>query len=327
MVVVTIIAMLTALLLPALNAARESARRATCINNQKNIGSAVLQYEGAKQQFPGYINQLMVPSYAPPYMVPPSPTPSPTSAAMGWFPVLLPYLGRMDLWEGMSSSGGNGWRTGVPGLGAGVQMPTSGPETMVPRGVFVRVNLAVCPDDNATSPCALSYVVNVGTGWPTYDSATETGVFRNLALMTTTTPRPVSTSSVKSAAQRPMLSEAAYPMDLPAARPSDFADIDTYMRRWYVCASIPTAPTAANPIPPFASANLNNSANNVYLTAQRFGFIWTAATRVSAPFLPSTWLPQKTMHPGIVIVTFCDGHTDALAEDALCSDCDCSVVQ
>ena len=46
MVVVTIIAMLTALLLPALNPHANRPGRATCMNNQKNIATAILQYEG-----------------------------------------------------------------------------------------------------------------------------------------------------------------------------------------------------------------------------------------------------------------------------------------
>ncbi|MDR1053600.1 MAG: DUF1559 domain-containing protein, partial [Planctomycetaceae bacterium] len=60
LVVISIIALLAGLLLPAIQSARESGRRITCVNSQHNIATALLQVEASVGSFPGWRNKVKI---------------------------------------------------------------------------------------------------------------------------------------------------------------------------------------------------------------------------------------------------------------------------
>jgi prepilin-type N-terminal cleavage/methylation domain-containing protein/prepilin-type processing-associated H-X9-DG protein len=87
LVVIAIIGILVALLLPAVQAAREAARRAKCQSNLKNIGIALQNYHSAKNRFPkGFVAQPE------------------TVEAWAWSTYILPYLEEQPVYDRLSPS-------------------------------------------------------------------------------------------------------------------------------------------------------------------------------------------------------------------------------
>lgn len=81
LVVVVIIAALVALLLPAILGARARARLAQCTDHQRQLATAILNYETAKDQLPGYVD-----SFA-------------GTGNLSWTVIILPYMERSDIWD------------------------------------------------------------------------------------------------------------------------------------------------------------------------------------------------------------------------------------
>jgi prepilin-type N-terminal cleavage/methylation domain-containing protein/prepilin-type processing-associated H-X9-DG protein len=92
LVVIAIIAVLIALLLPAVQQARSAARRTHCKNNMKQLGLAVHNFEGAQGVLPiTYTATVTTPTQI---------------GQQSWAPVILPYLEQATLLEF-----GTGWDT------------------------------------------------------------------------------------------------------------------------------------------------------------------------------------------------------------------------
>jgi len=172
LVVISIIAVLMSLILPAIQNAREAARRTQCLNHLRNLGTAMHTYATAKRG--------RLPSYG--YFLPNAAAPDLPLEGRSWVVELLGSLdqsGISDRWNKNLP-----WYDGTtPGLGGQTNLELS----------QTGISVLQCPDDPSAlqKDGGLSYVVNAGFGTgglnmgmiPTtpFDYANERGHNFNLA--------------------------------------------------------------------------------------------------------------------------------------------------
>jgi len=139
LVVIAIIGVLVALLLPAVQAARESARRAQCTNNLKQIGIAVHNYEDTWKAMP----------------------PGCYHAVFGtWVLHILPFIEQSSLQQQYFNSGGMAtFRTGGIRYGGTQNLPVT----------TTQLKAYVCPSDTKSAQAGIisgvtfhNYVANYG---------------------------------------------------------------------------------------------------------------------------------------------------------------------
>ena len=111
LVVIAIIGVLVGLLLPAVQQARESARRASCTNKLKQLGLAVHNYADVNKEFPPLAQMGAA---------------AQTTPAWGWSALLLPFIEEVDLHST---------------LGVGSGQPTSN------AALATRLDSFLCPSD------------------------------------------------------------------------------------------------------------------------------------------------------------------------------------
>lgn len=125
LVVISIIGMLMALVLPAVQQSKETARTVVCANHLKELALGATQFESDYRRFPGYVNSV-----------------GPDNKKVSWAVVLLPYVSHQDLWAYWSR------------LNYG----------KIPTPASVGIELFQCPSNPPTDSAygALVYVVNAG---------------------------------------------------------------------------------------------------------------------------------------------------------------------
>ena len=129
LVVISIIGVLISLLLPAVQSAREAARRAQCVNNLKQIGVALFNYENSVGAFPpGYIDYQNNPNNTPDLDM---------GSGWGWAAMLLPFLEQQPLYNAIN-------------FNLAITSPSNS------TAVLTSLNVFQCPSDGYNpQPCIL----------------------------------------------------------------------------------------------------------------------------------------------------------------------------
>jgi type II secretory pathway pseudopilin PulG len=166
-VVIAIIGILVALLLPAIQAAREAARRAQCQNNLKNVSLAVLNYESAKKTLPmgtvfpaldakGYVTPAIQANY---------------DFGPSWIVFTLPYLENQALYDSFIFKDA-----------AGNPVAMRDDRNSNQRGTVLPSML--CPSDGNNQRTFQGDVIHAGSNWARGNYAANAGLSGFSTLLT-----------------------------------------------------------------------------------------------------------------------------------------------
>ncbi len=166
LVVIAIIGILVGLLLPAVQAAREAARRMQCQNNLKQIGLAMLNYESAHQKFPSALMGCARIAGA-----------APQDDGVSWAVAILPFMEQSALYARLEQGSlALGAPLGTPGImrrAKGGSWPGHGPlgpftvsgsggsstaTTIVPGG-DTKLPMYKCPSSALPDICPLTWTI------------------------------------------------------------------------------------------------------------------------------------------------------------------------
>jgi prepilin-type processing-associated H-X9-DG protein/prepilin-type N-terminal cleavage/methylation domain-containing protein len=330
LVVITIIGMLVALLLPAVQSARERARQTQCLNNLKNIGLATFNYDSSKGQLPGLMQFIKrgTKEYATisnynsserKFIINSFNISGNTAtaaelnqiSAFSWATMLLPKMERQDIWDQLVSP---------PRVNA--SDPTSAAaDVMLPP-----IDTFICPSDRdvTTQPDlpGLSYSANSG-GWDPHTSSSVTSPLK----VTNNAGDTADNGAFHDFAGHERLSP---PQKAPKVRLSNITD-----------GSGTTLMLAENIHKTYDSTLPSGAPAFGWLfgTEQQLGFVWVnpsggltaptvgTATNQQEPLNRNTqdlvqfdasqprFARPASAHSGGMNVAYCDGHSDFLRDD------------
>ncbi len=138
LVVITIIGILIALLLPAVQAAREAARRMKCSNNLKQIGLGAHNFQQQNNRFPpGYLGPLVQPHDN-----------SFSGQAVGCLSFILPYMELETVWEPMDDDKATAGGISLFDLAREGANYTSSTRPHAWAMAQTKIGTFICPSDN-----------------------------------------------------------------------------------------------------------------------------------------------------------------------------------
>ena len=303
LVVISIITVLAALILPAVQNAREAARRAECQNNIRQIGLAMTQFSTAKARLPARGHWLSAADGTGQYVSRNSTTTAGTAlAAHSWVVDALPYLEQQEIHTRWNFH----WPYHADDAGNSTNLTLS--------GIFLKI--LVCPDDDTIQPGEgnLSYVVNGGF-FPDYQrvagaidynqvdgtgDAADVANCRDAGLAWPNWERAVS-SITDGTSTTVLLTEslrAGY--DDTVTPQSSWANPDRcqFRSRHPDDSSYPAAYDGANNI-------------NAPLPTGEGGYVDSTETLSGG----ATLINPTSYHPGGVNVCFCDGHVQFIGQN------------
>lgn len=137
LVVIAIIGVLVALLLPAVQAAREAARRSKCANHLKQLGIAVHNYHDTYNSLPISISIWSE-----------GPRPTPVRNGKGWIVSILPFIEQQPLFEQFAPC-----MLGHFDSGFGIATNT----TQCRNAMKTQVAFLRCPSDGRSQPTSTAF--------------------------------------------------------------------------------------------------------------------------------------------------------------------------
>lgn len=185
LVVITIIGVLMGLLIPAVQAAREAARRTQCMNNVKQLGLGMQGYINARNQFPNAVTYGELPAVVAagnpsnsviansvfgsqttlaysPGNTQNNPNPYDVGPLYNWVIEMLPYIDNAALYNDF-----NRQRSFLDGNAQTATWPRAGDDRTKPSNWTITntdIPIFDCPDDQTlvTGQGNLSYTINLG---------------------------------------------------------------------------------------------------------------------------------------------------------------------